>query len=184
MSKIDRSIPANETYKDLERWVNKLIHQAAFRWPNVNTAELRSAAYLGYCVAYQTYEPDRGAFSTWVGLKVKTAMLEYVRAQIAKAKKVEALFSQLVPDPFAFDTPEQPKSKFRVNEWLHQLSPDAKKVAKLVLFDPPIDIKLLLKQFGEDRKDAYRRAIKTFLTEINWSRDRIKKAFQEIKESL
>lgn len=170
---------ANETYLELERWVYALVWETRRRWPLLDGEEVLRTAFFAYSQAYDTYNPKKGSLTNWVTNKIRGAMKNLIREEITKAKRAARYIKdfdlQLLP------LPEQPQ--FNLEEWMSRLSPDGQKVAKLV-FNPPIDIRVLLKQIGEKRKLAWRLAIKEFLRECNWSNRRIRKVFTEIKESL
>jgi RNA polymerase sigma factor (sigma-70 family) len=177
--------PADETYEEVRRWVSALVTKAKQTWPNLNKHEARNEAYLGYCQAYATYDPSKCSFMRWVTVKVRSAILDYMRKEINRAKKATKLFSQIEA---ASDEPFEPEArdvrKFEVNRWMSQLSPDARRVSKLVLFSVPARLKEILAQGDEDKKLAYRNAVRRYLAEQGWPKRRTDRAFAEIKLAL
>lgn len=179
MTTLER-LASESTYAETHKWIYKLVLDMKGKYKRLDMDEAVREAYLGYCEAYKTYNAKTGSFTNWVQVKVRSKLLDLIRNTAIELKKAKRLVRN-----YEFDTlPSHSVPEFNLREWLSTLSDDARKVAELVVFEPPIDIKLLLKQVGDKRKIAYRLAIKEFLREAKWSKLRIKRTFNEIRRAL
>jgi DNA-directed RNA polymerase specialized sigma24 family protein len=168
---------ATAAFEDVERMLHGIVHNAVKRY-NLDHSITLSEAFYGFLQAFDTYSPDKGAFTTWAWTKASRRILDLVR------KRAEDLKKPPVTTDIDLDLifKEHPQ-KFNLEDWLEDLTPDANYVAKLVFYIPS-DIKASLVQLRSDSPANWRFAIREFLSDQEWSDERIKMAFREIKEKL
>lgn len=146
---------------------------------NIDPDEVLEAAFYGFMQAFETYTKDKGAFTNWVWQKSRNRILDLIRRKADDKKLKFQVTNEIELDAILTD----PKEKFVLAEWLQTLSKDGRYVANL-LFATPIEIKATLAQLGSDSPANWRMAIRELLRDQNWTNDRIKKVFHEIKEAL
>lgn len=171
--------PVAETFDEVRKLVFDRVHTFLGRF-RVDRAEVVAEAFYGFMLAYDSYDPTVGAFTTWVQFKVDKRLMTLLRKRIDYARKkvvnvgVEIL--ETIQDRVQ-------KEQFDSDVLFFRLSKDARDMVKLVL-DHPTDVRLLLRQMGTESPGNWRQVIREFFTELDWTPDRIRKTFQEIKEKL
>jgi len=169
--------PVAQTFEEVRWLVHSFINQY-YRKYRIDRDLLVAAAYYGFMQAYGTYDPRYGEFTTWVGVKVKRRLSDELRKKINERKRVATGAGlDLLPDP------EVIEPEFDTVAFFRKLSDDAQTVAGLVI-SKPIDVRLVLSQLGPDSPANWRQALREVLGELGWEKDRIHKAFLEIKEAL
>jgi len=54
----------SELYEKHKKQIYGIVHKTAAKWAGVSRDELASEAYVAFCKALNTYDPDKAAFST------------------------------------------------------------------------------------------------------------------------
>lgn len=98
---------------------------------------------------------------------------------IMRSRLVHESREKLVPLE-DYDAPAT--DRFDANEFVDELSPDARLVADLVLNPPEAMLNVINGKGGTPRN--YRSTVRTHLKRLGWSNDRINDAFEEITECL
>ncbi len=164
----------SQTFAD----VQPLLEQTVFRFRNqpwADVEEMRSEAYESYLKAYQTYDPDRAAFSTWTVLLAQQAIRNLLRK---KKRDAQLMGGRLSGQEVC------KKTRFTVDGLMNELSADAAMVVKLTV-QPPPDVKLrAIQGGGADRPTGIKSGIMEFLKDIGWSAARIAESFDEIRSAL
>jgi hypothetical protein len=169
---------AEDTYKDVDDLVGRFVWDFHLN-TGIELEECRSEGLEGYVEAYHSYQPGRGEFTTWVGVKVRSRLLDLARRLRREGRRLkgavdaaEVAVAKAVPD-------------FRLDEFVEELSEDARTVVSMV-FDTPIDVKVVMYRLGgdQDTPQTYRGAIREVLRDLGWTRKRIKESFQEIRRAL
>jgi len=171
------TMAVEETFADLEKMIYHFTYGFVRKY-GLDVEEVKSAAFYGFMQAFHSYDPKVGEFSTWVGTKVTNRVLDLLRSSIKNRKRYLTGVDDAV-----LDRPLEDRPGFDFETWLTTLSKDARKVARLAIREP-IDVKLVRKQLGQETSEAYRTALRMVLAECGWTKNRTKRAFQEIKEAL
>ena len=174
-----KKVAVTETFLEVQPLIHDFVNQFYTRY-RIDKDRLVSAAYLGFMQAYDSYDPKIAEFTTWVGTKVQNRLRDEVRRYVKEYKKYrtghEEDYLESVPVP-------APPPEFDEQAFLQKLTEDAKVVAALVL-TKPIDVQLLLRQLGPESPANWRQAMREYLTEIDWSPERVRKSFLEVKGAL
>jgi DNA-directed RNA polymerase specialized sigma24 family protein len=154
----------------------KQYRKAMFR---IYADQIVSAAGVGYMDALSTFDPDlKTEFASWVWTKVWGKMLDELRRHIRRCKKHgwEPLTEFEDHGPTTFDR----------DEFMAKLSPDGRTVAGIAM-DSPIELQFVVAAI-DDRDppsdDNVREAVRQYLMEQGWTKVRVKRAFQEVKDAL
>lgn len=165
-------LASDASFEDVIRIVHKLC--GPYLAAGFDRGEVFSAAGLGFSQAFSTFDKDLGVeFRTWVWWKVEKRLLDLYK-QLRKRKDVTGLELDLVPK-------EEPT--FNLEEWLEELSDDAREVAMMV-FQTPTEVRLVMKELGEENPANFRQAVRELLAELGWSANRIRRTFMEIRSKL
>jgi hypothetical protein len=184
--------PADQTFEETRNFVHKLLNSFARAYPYLDRDDLTSAAYYGWTQAYQTFRHELGyAFLTWVGEKVDKRLKDVLRRTLHERRKNARTVRIETGEDWTgghdgntVNVPDrEPTPQFPRVEWFDSLSPDAQVVATLAL-DSPIDVRLILSQFGVEDGGAWRQAIREHLGEAGWGARRLKRTFLEIRGAL
>ena len=167
-------LAATETYRDLERMVEKLIRWAV-EHRGGDRDDYASAANQAYTKAIRTHDPARGQITTHVWWCVKNA-LQSVAIREWKHRERERNNS-----PLPNDLTQRPRTKgFDVEVLLVDLSDDARAVVRLVI-DTPGDLVKLVRMRSPDRM---RGLLARGLRDLGWTIGRVVESFDEIREAL
>lgn len=164
-----------ETYEEVEKFVHKLVNDVSSKY-GLDRDDVLEVSLWGFMQAYLSYIPEKGKFSTWTGYKVKKRISDLIRVKQLEGKRFT---TDMDLDIIA----KKEYSQLKMEDWLSELPEDARTVASLVL-KTPIDVKLSLIQLGKETPANWREAMREFLLDIGWSRNRITQAFRMVKHSL
>lgn len=134
----------------------------------IDWEDVTQEAHLAYWIAKASFRDGKGAkFSAWIWTKVYGRLLDMAERE-DRQKAIIGLDSHDCMDE---------SSTFSLHAWIAELSPDARNVAEMVL--GPIRV------LTSSPHSAMKRvAVKRFLRDLGWSKNRIENTIAEIKESL
>ena len=133
--------------------------------------EAWSAASLGFCQAYDSYD-GRSKFSTWCQWKVEKRLTDLVRERAEERRELTGIDM----------TPFRARRQFDAASLFWRLDADGIE-AVLTVLDPPGAVKVRAKKKGGTAA-AFRGAIKRHLRESGWSDHRIEKTFRKVRRQL
>jgi RNA polymerase sigma factor (sigma-70 family) len=165
-------LSADQRYETVEKFVHMWVWRFRARY-GFPLDELRSEAFMGYVAAVETYD-GRSKFITWVGEKVKGALLTYVRKEASRRRGEYADLDAV---------PHKPCASFDLDAVLARLTPDAKELVRLV-FDTPVPVLMELAELGEETPANVRYALRCWLRDCGWAVQRITDTFTEVREAL
>lgn len=147
--------------------------------------EYESASGEAFVNAWETYDPAKSSFETWVRWKVWKSLQqeERVLARRWKYAPVELDALERIDEQF------QSKESFSLSRFLLELSPDARLICLMAL-EPSAELLVLLKSKGVTKDDLspYRKTllniIRTCLDRVGWSNHRIETAISQIQGAL
>lgn len=174
--------PCTETYLDMAIQIKGMVHSFRKKY-RIDEDEAYSAARLGFVLAYNTYDPEKvESFDKWVSTKVWSVLFASLRRQYRDSRRP---LETTGDDPMSYldSFPDDEPPGFNLQDFLHELTDDAKHVVVMV-FNPPKKVQKTVKAFGEDNEINLRMAVKQFLTDAKWSANRIRKAFREVRNAL
>jgi DNA-directed RNA polymerase specialized sigma24 family protein len=164
--------PCEETYLSVEKLIHHLVWKFCRRF-QFDLDEAFSACNLAYMRAYESYDGST-KFSTWVAHKAWKYMQSALnRKRLQDRRKaitdidLDLLMGKPVPD-------------FSLEDYIEGMSDEARAVVNLVM-RPPKSVKKILKQFGEETDINLRMAVKEVLKRNNWSDEKIKCVFREVR---
>ncbi len=160
-----------ETYRDLERLVNKLCWWAVEHLGG-DYSDYESAADQAYTKAVQTHDPARGQITTHVWWCVRNRLLSVAATE---RRHRERCRTDLDLDRL----PARGKT-FDLEALLLDLSEDARTVVRLVV-DTPGDLARLCRM---RRVDWMQQALGRALRNMGWTIGRVVESFDEVKEAL
>lgn len=136
-------------------------------------SELLSRAGVHFMRAYQSYDPAKGAFTTWLGRKIWYGLLDDRRQEAIERSRSPVTCWENVPDrqeePPAWDS----------ETFLTRLSRDARAVVRLVLAETFASLGV-----NGNSPDTIREGLRDYLRKRGWKEHRIEKTFREIKINL
>lgn len=133
-----------------------------------------SEAMLGFVRAIRSFDADRMAFTSWVGEKVKRALMSLLRRKVEEARRR----GPLAEEPAAKETP-----RFDAEYFLSTLTDDAKTLV-LAVFRPPMDVRVTMAEMGRESAVNFRTALRIFLADCGWEPHRVDAAFREVRSKL
>lgn len=141
--------------------------------------ELLSEARLAFCVAYDSHDPAKAKFTTWLALLTRQRLLSWVRP-----KRNQPFF--LLHTDESGDGGDCQNRVVSVPEdkdghWTDGLSADAEIVLDLCL-DPPDEV--LEATGGRMWGNLIRKAVWSHLLKCGWGEERVEEAFEEIREEM
>jgi hypothetical protein len=166
------------TYEDVKVQIEKLVLCFRRRYGG-DYEELKSMAGLLFVDAYNAYDRKRGcAFTSYIGSKIWNGLIDYLRANSARKRtmKSEVINLRSIAD--------KEQSDFDLNEFMAMLSPDARRMVKLIVEKPPMDVLLAIRQRGKATPNNIWGGVKEFLFDIGWTSEMIRSSYSEIREAL
>jgi hypothetical protein len=148
--------------------VRRLVGLLAARYRRAYGGDFEEAwaqACLHACEALDTYDPARGALTTWVYHRVWGKLREAGR----RARAREGLYNRRY-EVRERETPG--RARFDLKKVLGELSPDGRRALGAALRAP------------SNNPRHRRRAVVRFLAELGWASGRILEAFAEVKGVL
>jgi DNA-directed RNA polymerase specialized sigma24 family protein len=163
-----------ETYHDVKR----LIYQLC--WGNVKRFggdwhEYLSIANEAYMRAFETYNMDKGAFTTWVHWCVTNALRSFQRQRRVKAQRTQVATDLEVNLDHA-----RSRERFDLVRFLGSLTEDAFTVTKMALEAPGEMVYALTARQASDIRGSLWHKVK----EIGWTPARLLEAMDEVREAL
>ena len=136
--------------------------------------DLMGTAGLIFMEAYSSHDPEQSKFSTWLYQTVSFGLISATRIR----RKVRVIADSEATE---FNAVEQPAPKFRLGEFLAELSDDAMIVARLMLETPGELMAIADNKGGQPRN--IRSTVRQALTK-QWGERRVTKSFAEVKGAL
>lgn len=161
------SFAVNETYRSVEGLLYSVVWKF-HRAKGGDVDDLLGIAHEAYVDAYDTYDPDRGEFETWVVNKIHYRMLEDWRKRCVRHRalpRCEVNFDLMACGE---------KSP------LDGLSEQAREVVEMVLTSDP---RVTSRVAGRSRH-PWRAALADVLVEAGWTVKQVAEAFAEVQEAL
>lgn len=179
------SIPAIETYYEVSRLLDFMVNKFIVR-NGGDFEEYRAEANMIFVNVYDWWEPGNGSKFTSSVCNAVYRRLQYLRnreyarhhlhcASLDRSTKMDGQRTSWA-NCIADNTTEFDRESFEAN-----LSSDACVVLRLLL-DSPQEIVDIAVNKGGTPVD-WRSAIRSYLSDIGWSVNRIKESFRELKES-
>lgn len=176
---MDKEIRA-EDYLNLMRKIAWSFH----RTTGLPFEDLLSASYECFIYAKNTYQPDRGAFSTHLSCVARNRLIHWCHTAY---KMTEHNFARQPSTPFLWEAAhllseqtdyQDPERVCIVKQALRDLPSEAKMIAKMVL-DSPAEFLAC-----GDRPKLARGLVKNKLREMGWTWSAIWKGFRDLKSVL
>ena len=143
----------------------------------LDPADVETIAHDAFLAAYASYNPSRGSFGTWMGVRFKTKLLNYHHARNRENARRVALDAPEVREALTYTSSCRDWSEFRLT-----LTTDARTVADLAL-SPTVPIIYATIERGGALHNL-RAAIREALREMGWTSERIRMAVREILEAI
>ena len=145
-----------------------LIRKIVWKYYHPNSRydfnDLVNEGYIAYKNAIKSYDPKKGAFSTWVFYNVRSAVLDFIKSF--------RNFNSI--DDFSF--PSYETNDFNVNDFLSSLSEESKKICQFIFKNDEI--------FNDDKPRKNRGILYKKLREQGWKWKSIWSSFNELKAVL
>lgn len=126
--------------------------------------------------AYQTYRSDGGrSFSSWLAFCTWQSLRKQLRA--TRAGREALLWEEMD----RLSSPD--KSSFKLEEFVEALGADAQTAVRLAI-QTPTEVLILIHERGLPTGTRTRAAIREHLISLGWGKNRINRAFGEIKTAL
>jgi hypothetical protein len=166
-----------KTYEETEALIHKTMWNFKNRKkvPDNHLEDLRAQAGLSYCKAYRSYDPTKGAFSTWLVCSIWFDFLTEMR-RIG----IERDRFPIVQVP---DSDHVAREHFDLQKFMLDLSNDARDVVRLILDGPDEIRKVISRKGGGSNQKA---AVIEYVTKSldGWTVTRAAKTFDEIRSAL
>jgi len=173
-----RRTSLEETYKDVEN----LIYTITWKFQNKYGGifeELRAEANLLFVIAFDSYDPKKARFSTWLFHNIWNGLLTY--KQTIHKQTPYTHYSK--EESYSFQETEDKQNSFiRTFEILDELREDTKTITQLIL-DPPESFTKITPKKGESGCHT-RVAIRQYLSSLGWTARQIRESFAEITEVI
>lgn len=163
------SVVLQTTYEDVKRLIHSTVHKFYEKYGG-DYEELVSEANLAFMVAYNTYNPSRAKFSTW--------LVRMIVWRLLSLQRVEAAFSH---EPLT-DVGEMTEV-MDLSDLINGMSDDAKTVVNMVIASPRRLTRLVEKR-GRGTPVHYRGALRELLLDLNWTTKQIQATYEEIRNLL
>lgn len=176
-----------ETYLDLQRMVIKIVSKAHKRYGG-DWDELMSEANRLFVLACKRHDPKRGSITTCVYIAVMRGLNDRYRRECKRLKGCHEISLDSIQmgeedeRHIEIFIKELQDTASDIKHLLMEISDDAKCVVDLVLF-PPRDLQEEIKACKNST--IKRRCIEEYLRfTLKWTRFRIRKVVQELREAL
>lgn len=166
----------NSTFADVELLVYDTVHRFIEKHGGTFD-EWIGDAHEAFMSAYESYTPGKSSFSYHVRYRVYKRLQEMYRRRMMRHNRL----AQVDADVSLFSSREF--AVFDLDEFLGRLSDEAAEVVRLV-FEPTMDIRLSLHQLGVEEPRTIRAALREYLDDMGWSRERVRTTFTEIATAL
>ncbi len=157
-------------YKSLLwKTIYRFIHTTGSKW---NLDDMKSLANVAFVKACQSHDPQKGELSTHIINQVWYALASEARKRSNDWKYV----------PLTIHVRKR-EQEFSVFEFLENLpSEDTRLIVRLIL-DTPCDVRLFLHE-GRETAKRIQRAVLSVLSQLGWTKKKIKRNFHLIKEQF
>ena len=176
--------PKSTTWEDVAALAQNVASSINYH----DRQELFEEAQVAFCLAYATHDPAKAKFTTWLSILARRRLLTWTRP--FRNRPYMLLDSVAGKDTLIPSGPDEarkdarykiPQPKDDDGHWTDGLSADAEIVLDLCL-DPPDEV---LEAVGEKRHGCrIRKAVRLHLLKCGWGKDRVEKAFDEVKEAM
>jgi len=169
-----------ETYVDMQNLIFAVVWQVWMCYGG-DIDDLASEANLIFLNIIDEHDPDRGELSTWLAYKIKKELLSHIRI------KSRHLLSCISIDDELIETDSNLISRdFSVMDFVDEMSQDAHIILQLFLEIPRDVLSNLLEETRRiDRVQAHvRNRLKNRLRQMGWTTQRMKTAFEQIKNII
>ncbi len=157
-------------YKSLLwKTIYRFIHTTGSKW---DLDDMKSTTNVAFVKAYQSHDSQKGALSTYIVHQVWYALASEARKRSNDWK--------YVPLPIHVRKREQ---EFSVFEFLENLPSDDTRLIVRLILDTPCDVRLFLQE-GRETAKRIQRAVWSVLSQLGWTKKKIKKNFHLIRKQL
>ena len=161
------------TYEDVRLLILDTVHKFCAAYKQ-DWEECVSEANVIFLSAFDSYDGDRAAFTTWVRYKIWMGLLRFLQLRMKRdAKRIDLEEADTVR---AHERP-----RFDLGLFVADLSDDAATMVRLVL-EPARDILLAVR--GRDNNRTRLAAIRAYLQDSGWCYGRIEDAVEEVTEAM
>jgi hypothetical protein len=175
-------------YEEVESLIHYQIRNMIGNGVLYDQEQALSDANLAFVKAHLNFDNHIASFNTHIGFRVWVALKNALRQNYKKMKPLS--FSELdsdgqqqIENKLSNRNKQFTEEEHHSNNWMEDISSDAKEVLNLVLH-PPKDVMFLLFEQGREYISTHRKCLKEYLVDCGWDRDRIEEAFEEIKEAM
>lgn len=160
----------NETYRDFERLLNKVVHDFIKKYGG-DFEEYMAEANFAYVKAYKAHDPSRGRFST--------LLVHAVQNQLRRARNVAQRHANRYGNEYSDSiVPKCVVTGSSPEYNLSELTSDAETVLDLVLNTPSELYKTVTQKGGYATN--WQAGIKSHLRRAGWTMRRIQSVFGEL----
>lgn len=148
--------------------------------------DLYGEACVAFMDADKSYDPEKGKYSYYIA-KCVYRRLQSARTYEMRRYPIHGLSIQALPSSDTYEElgasyHENTYEGFRLDEYIEELSEDARIVCRLIFYAPQTLIETAQAKGGS--ASNWRTTVKDHLKQLQWSPDEIKGAFDEIRMSL
>jgi len=162
-----------ETYEDIERMIFMMAWKAVEKFGG-DWDEYYSLANEAFIDAYNSFNPEKAKFTTW--------LWHHVTSKILKSRYKSKLEQMTVAGGEDIDlTVHADKNRFDIDRFLFELSDNAKQVVELLL-ESPWDLSEIA--CSADGPSCIRSGLIHQLRDMGWTVAAICNTFGEIREAL
>lgn len=165
------TMASEETYQEVEMLVYDTAHKFVRRYGG-EIDETIAEANAHYMAAYDTYDENKGSFSSWVRFRIWNGLMETVRKRLMRKARCAPVEIDLSLQPVS-------PSHFHLFEFMDELSEDSQEVVSVIIQTPGV----VFREEGGDSKSP-RDTLRTYLKKLGWGAFRITECFQEIAAVL
>lgn len=174
-----------ETYRDVERLIWKTVYEFQRRYGG-EFDELLSTANLAFAISYNTHDPGKSSFVTWVRNYIWYTLMNDRRPAlqhpVAFLGDHDVDVKSTSPEPDPFETALIDPSETAIADLFDLVSEDAAEVLGLVL-NAPASLQARVMQKGGTPMN-WRSTVREHLLALGWGAKRVNESFREIKEAL
>lgn len=169
---------SQEIYKNMELLIYNVVHKFQRKYGG-DFKELHSEANEIFMLAYNTYNPKKAQFSTWLVFLLQFKLIDNLRERIKDSRHIKYgceygglqkhIQDETMNDYFLLRLQDRVQEEYR-------------DIISLIL-DMPRDLeKMVLKRGGKPRN--LRSSLRTYLKNHGWTKKQICAGFDNIKQAL
>ena len=167
-----------ETYNDIYLLLCNIVHKFRKKYGG-DFYELQSEADYLFLVAYDSYENDKSAFSSWIYLKVWNGLIDFMRTTHRKNSRMLYLDNLELLDHQKHIQASAVHFLFHLKEDLSMESQDIISI----LLDMPVELFELVNKTKQSPTNI-RVCLKKHLKNSGWTLKQISECFSEIKKVM